>query len=159
MPTQTSELDRIDLEVLRQLQLDGRKSFTDLAEALEVSVGTIRNRYNRLREQNILHIIGWTDPVAAGYHAYARVNIEVRPTSKLRQVAQVLATLAEVSFLAFTSGAYDIEINLVCRDNAQLLRLMHEHIHPLEGVFQTNTTIYFEVLKWAAHDISRSQQG
>ena len=150
----TYKLDSMDFAILAHLQADGRRSFTALADELDVSVGTVRNRYNRLVQENILHIIGWTDPVRAGFNSYARVNIEVRPTALLHQVADQLLLLQEVTFLAFTSGSYDLEINLLCKDNLQLMEVMHEKIHKVEGVYETNTTIYFKVLKWASHDVS-----
>ena len=150
------KLDQLDIELMAALQDDGRMSFKDISELLEVSIGTIRNRYNRLVQDNVLHIIGWADPVRAGYNSYARINIEVRPTEKIRSVADQLLTIPEVSFLAITSGQYDLEINLVCRDNLHLLDIMHERIHKIEGIYETHTTIYFQVLKWASHDVSNA---
>lgn len=40
-------LDELNFQILVQLQKDGRKSFTELAEELGVSVGTVRNRVDR----------------------------------------------------------------------------------------------------------------
>jgi len=149
-------LDSMDLTILAHLQADGRKSFTDMAEEMGVSVGTIRNRYTKLVQDNVLHIVGWTDPVRAGYNSYARINIEVRPTEKIQSVAKQILKIPEVSFLAMTSGQYDLEINLVCKNNQHLLEVMHQHIHKVKGVYETNTTIYFKVLKWASHDVSNA---
>lgn len=148
------ELDQTDLAILQHLRVDGRRSFTDLSQELGVSVGMIRNRYNRLVQHNILHIIGWTDPVQAGLQAYARVVIKVRPTKHLEAVIQALQNIQEVSFLAVTTGNWDLEINLVCRSNDDLLKLMNEHILCIEGVYESSTTMYLKILKWASHDLS-----
>lgn len=148
------ELDQTDLAILQHLRVDGRRSFTDLSQELGVSVGMIRNRYNRLVQHNILHIIGWTDPVQAGLQAYARVVIKVRPTKHLEAVIQALQDIQEVSFLAVTTGNWDLEINLVCRSNDDLLKLMNEHILRIEGVYESSTTMYLKILKWASHDLS-----
>ena len=148
------ELDQTDLHILTQLRKDGRKSFTDLSHELGVSVGMVRNRYNRLLEHNILHIIGWTDPVQAGLQAYARVVIKVRPTKLLNSVISALQALDEVSFLAVTTGNWDLEINLVCTSNDSLLHLMNERILSIEGVHESSTTMYLKILKWASHDVS-----
>lgn len=148
------DLDKIDIEILAHLQRDGRKSFTDIAESLNTSVGTIRNRYNKLLENNVLHIIGWIDPTKTGYNAYARVNIEVRPTGLKHQVTDVLLNLPEASFVAFTAGQKDIEVNLICKNNPDLIHLMDNVILKIEGVYDTNTTVYLKVLKWASHNVS-----
>ena len=147
-------LDRTDIHILNSLGRDGRKSFTDLAQELGVSVGMVRNRYNRLVDEGILHIIGWTDPVKNGMNAYSRVVLKVRPTELISKVAEQLVDINEVSFVALTTGNYDLEINVTCRDNTALLGLMHNKIHTIEGVYETNTTMYMQILKWAAHNVS-----
>ena len=151
-----SELDDIDIQILTHLQHDGRKSFTDISQEMGVSVGMIRNRYQRLVEDKVLHIIGWTDPVKAGLNAYARINIKVRPTEMLNSVAEELSKIQEISFLALTSGDFDIEINMTCKNNKHFLDVTNEKIRPIKGVFDTNTTMYFDVLKWASHDVLNS---
>lgn len=152
------ELDQTDLHILQQLRIDGRKSFTDLASELRASVGMVRNRYNRLVEHNILHIIGWTDPVRAGLQAYARVVIKVRPTKFLEQVISEIQRIEEVSFLAVTTGNWDLEINLVCKSNDSLLKLMNERILQIKGVHESFTTMYLKILKWASHDLSSAMK-
>ncbi len=150
-------LDSVDVALLKYLRRDGRRSFTDLAQELNVSVGMVRNRYYRLVERGLLHIIGWTDPVKAGLNAYARVVLKVRPTELIREVADALMHIEEVSFVALTTGVYDLEINLTCRTNDHLLDVLHHQIHKLEGVFETSTTMYLKVLKWASHDVGELQ--
>lgn len=148
------DLDKIDMEILAHLQKDGRKSFTDIADEMNTSVGTIRNRYNKLLEKNVLHIIGWIDPTVVGYNAYARVNILVTPTTLKNEVANALLNLPEASFVALTAGKQDLEVNLICKNNIDFINLMDNVIHKIEGVYDTNTTVYLKVLKWASHNIS-----
>lgn len=157
--SKSTGLDKTDIHILNSLSEDGRRSFTDIAQELDVSVGMVRNRYKRLVEEGILHIIGWTDPVKNGMNAYARVVIKVRPTELIPQVAEKLTDIEELSFVALTTGTYDLEINVTCRNNSDLLDLMHEKIHPLKGVYETSTTMYLKILKWAAHNVSHSSGG
>jgi len=60
--------------------------------------------------------------------------------------------MPEVSFLAGTSGDYDLEVDVMCRDNDHLENFIGE-ISQIEGVFQTKTTIYFQVYKFAQPDL------
>jgi len=150
-----NNLDRLDKEILAQLQKDGRKSFTELAEEMGVAVNTIRNRYTKLVQDKVLHIIGWTDPVRTGYNSYARLVIKVTPPDLIRQVAKELLKIPEVTFVAITSGSYSLEINMMCQDNAELTELLHQKVYKITGVSDVQTTVYFEVLKWASHDVSQ----
>ena len=146
-------LDEFDQQLLKLLQLDGRMSFTDIAHELKVAVSTVRNRYNKLVDDKVLHILGWVDPTRSSYHAYSRVTIEIQPSSRIEQVADQLSQIEEVSFLAITSGPADIEVNLMCRDNKHLLEVMKEKIHAIKGVHRTTSTVYYEVRKWASHKL------
>jgi Lrp/AsnC family transcriptional regulator, regulator for asnA, asnC and gidA len=147
------DLDKTDIYILNTLSHDGRRSFTDLAHELNVSVGMVRNRYKRLVDNGFLHIIGWTDPVKTGMNAYARVIIKVRPAVLITEVAKKLTGIEEVSFVGLTTGTYDLEINITCRNNKELLDMMHQHIHPINGIYETSTTLYLKILKWAAHKV------
>lgn len=147
------QLDTLDYQILEQLIRDGRKSFTDIADELKVSVGTVRNRYNAFIENDLLTIIGRVNPEKIGFHTYAQILIKVRPVDKVRIVADKIAALPEVSFLAMTTGAFDLEVNVMCRDNEHLVQLMTNHITKMDGIFESATNIYFKVYKYAQPDL------
>ena len=157
MGAEKRKLDQFDQALVALLRQDGRMSFTDIAQQLDVSVSTVRNRYNRLVEDKVLHILGWVDPTKSDYLAYNRVTIEVRPSSKISSVISSLVEIEEVSFLAATSGASDIEINLVCHDNEHLLKVINEKVHTIDGVYKTESTVYYTVHKWASQQLKAVQ--
>lgn len=153
MKERNNNLDEFDQQLVKWLQKDGRMSFTDIASKLNVAVSTVRNRYKKLVDDKVLHILGWVDPTKSSYNSYSRVTIEIQPSSMIEEVASRLAEVEEVSFLAITSGPADIEVNLMCRDNKHLLEVMREKIHAVKGVHRTTSTVYYEVRKWASHDV------
>jgi Lrp/AsnC family transcriptional regulator, regulator for asnA, asnC and gidA len=146
-------LDELDFDLLQHLQHDGRVSFTDLANKLDVSVSTVRNRITRLVDEGTLSIIGRVNPTRTGFHAYAQVLISVRPVTLVNDVAAQLMVFPEVSFLAMTTGMNDLEINLMCRDNDHLTDTLRQ-IHQIDGIFETKTNMYFNILKLSQPDLS-----
>jgi len=145
-------LDDLDFSILNYLQQDGRISFTVIAEKLNVSIGTIRTRFNRLIKEGTINIVGRVDPEKVGFRSYAHIAVFVRPATLKEAVAKKIAVMPEVSFLAMTSGPYDLEVNVMCRDNDHLLCFVNE-LSKIDGVYQTNTTIYFKVYKYAQPDL------
>ncbi len=145
-------LDELDFSILSFLQQDGRMSFTDMADQLKVSVGTIRTRVNKLIEDGTVNIIGRVDPDKVGFRAYAHIAVYVRPATMKEAVAKKITGYPEVSFLAMTSGDYDLEVDVMCRDNDHLIEFVNT-ISSIEGVNQTKTTIYFKVYKYAQPDL------
>jgi len=151
--SRVAPLDDLDFAILVQLQQDGRMSFTDLAEKLNVSISNIRMRVTKLLEEKTIQVVGRVNPERVGFHAYANVKISVRPANMIDQVADVLMGYKEISFMAITSGDYDLEIDVMCRDNNHLVELVNGRISRLDGVYQTQTNMYFKVLKFAQPDL------
>jgi Lrp/AsnC family transcriptional regulator for asnA, asnC and gidA len=146
-------LDKLDFDIVSCLQQDGRMSFTEMAEKLDVSVGTVRTRMNKLVEDGTINIIGRVDPEKVGFHAYAHIAVYVRPATLKEKLAKKIARLPEVSFLAMTSGEYDLEVDVMCRDNDHLMEFV-DKISAYQGIHQTKTTLYFRVYKYAQPDLA-----
>lgn len=146
-------LDELDFSILSYLQQDGRMSFTVIAEKLGVSIGTIRTRFNKLIEDSTINIVGRVDPDKVGFRSYAHIAVYVRPATLKEKVAQQIMIMPEVSFLAMTSGDYDLEVDVMCRDNDHLVKFVNE-LSNINGVNQTKTTIYFKVYKYAQPDLN-----
>ena len=151
-PSNNGTLDEMDFSILSCLQEDGRMSFTVIAERLKVSVGTIRTRLNKMIEDGTVNIIGRVNPDKVGFNSYAHIAVFIRPATLKEKVAQAISILPEVSFLAMTSGDYDLEVDVMCRNNDHLVEFVNE-ISKIEGVDQTKTTLYFKVYKFAQPDL------
>jgi len=81
------QFDDLDYAILAYLQKDGRKSFTEIASALNIATNTVRNRVTRLREENIIKIIARVHPYYAGFDAFADVRVSVEPSNLIESVA------------------------------------------------------------------------
>ncbi|MBD2700966.1 Lrp/AsnC family transcriptional regulator [Spirosoma sp. BT702] len=147
-------LDELDFAILGQLQQDGRRSFTEMAEQLGVSVSTIRTRASKLIEDKTIQIVGRVNTQKVGFRAYVHIKIAVRPAKLIASVAQQLQEFREVSFLAITSGDFDLQVDVMCRDNDHLLEILNDRIPQIEGVYQTKTDMYFKILKYAQPDLN-----
>jgi len=152
MKKTSSKLDDLDFSILTYLQKDGRMSFTVIAKKLKVSIGTIRTRFNKLIKDGSVSIIGRVNPEKVGFHSYAHIAVYVRPATLKEKVAQRIVGFPEVSFLALTSGEFDLEVDVMCRDNDHLVEFV-DRISKITGVHQTKTRIYFRVYKFAQPDL------
>ncbi len=87
-------------------------SFTVIAEKLKVSIGTVRTRFNKMIDDGTINIIGRVNPDKVGFRCYAHIAVFVRPATFKEIVATKISKLPEVSFLAMTSGDYDLEVDV-----------------------------------------------
>ena len=137
-------LDAVDQRIIEALQRNGRESFRRIAASVGVSEATIRARYGRLCEDDILQVTGITNPLGLGFEAQAMVGI--RTTGPPEPVANEIATWQEAGYVVITAGQFDIIVELLCGDRRQLLDLTNR-IRALDTVASTESFLYLELLK------------
>lgn len=141
-------MDQIDLDIISFLQSDGRKPFTEIAKALDISEGTVRNRVARLIEDGVLQIVGLIDPNRFGYEAPAMIGVSVQPPL-LEQVAETVANFPEVSYLIMVSGEFDLFVEVLCRDLDHLASFLNDKLLKVPGITDTQTFITLRTYKLA----------
>ena len=137
-------LDAIDQGIIEALQKNGREPFRRIAAELGVSEATVRARYSRLCDENILQVTGVTNPLELGFDAQAMVGI--RTSGAPEPVADEIAKWHEAGYVVVTAGQYDILVELVCADRRELLELTNK-IRSLEGVASTESFLYLALWK------------
>jgi Lrp/AsnC family transcriptional regulator for asnA, asnC and gidA len=141
-------MDEVDQKIMRLLQEDGRRPFTEIAAACGVSEGTVRNRVARLTEEGVLRIVGIADPYRLGYNAPTIVGVDVAP-GFLEQAAAEIAKFEEVSYLVLTAGAFDLLVEVFARDNEQFTQFLTQKLHRVEGIQRTETFFILRSYKLA----------
>ena len=126
-------MDQIDLDIISFLQSDGRIPFTDIAKALDVSEGTVRNRVARLIEDRILQIVGMVDPYRLGFDASDLISVSVQPPL-LEKVVDTISKFPEVSYPIMVSGEFDLLVEVLCRDREHLASFLNEKMLRVPGV-------------------------
>jgi len=139
-------MDQLNLDIIALLQHDGRKSYTEIAQILNVSEGTIRNRVAKLLEDHIIQIVGMADPYQLGYDAPAIIGISVQPQC-MDEVSRELVALPQVSYLVMVSGEYDLLVEVMCRDRDELTALLNDKIRIIDGVTRTQTFFILHTYK------------
>ena len=138
-------LDPVGRSILRQLQQDGRRSYTAIAAAVGLSETAVRQRVKALLDSGMLQIVAIADPQTLGFGVMASVGVMADGDS--RAVADALSAIAEVDYCVLTSGRYDVQLEVVCRDNEHLLTVLNDQIRTVDGVRDTETAICLRVHK------------
>jgi len=153
-------MDELDLGIIEYLQHDGRMPFTEIAQLLNVSEGTIRNRVARLIENRTLHIVGLIDPSRLGFDAPAMIGITVQGEN-IEDVATEIASFPEVSYLIMVSGEYDLIVEVLCRDRQHLATFLNQSLRQVAGVMRSQTFMTLRTFKMAygARPMTELSQG
>jgi Lrp/AsnC family transcriptional regulator, regulator for asnA, asnC and gidA len=137
-------LDHVDQSIIEALQKNGRESFRRIAAEIGVSEATVRARYGRLCDDDILQVTGVTNPLGLGFDAMAMVGI--RTGGSPEPVADEISKWEEAGYVIVTAGQYDILVELVCADRRQLLELT-SRIRALDSVVSTESFLYLAMWK------------
>jgi Lrp/AsnC family transcriptional regulator for asnA, asnC and gidA len=143
--TEHVHLDELDHRLIDALRANGRTPFRPLATQLGVSEATVRNRYARLVEGNVLQVTAVTNPMALGYDAVAMLGLSVQGPPDA--VADELKRWEEAVYVVVVAGRFDLLVEVVARDRRDLLALMNR-IRSLESVTASETFLYLDLRKY-----------
>ncbi|HTT86854.1 MAG TPA: Lrp/AsnC family transcriptional regulator [Acidimicrobiales bacterium] len=138
-------LDDVDKRIVEQLQEDGRRPYTQIAPVVGLSEAAVRQRVQRLVEAGVIQIVGVTDPKMLGFGRQAMIGLSVEGDT--RGVADTLAAIDEVVYVVLTAGSFDVLIEVVVKDDEELLELLNDKIRGIDGVRDTQSFMYLRIHK------------
>jgi Lrp/AsnC family transcriptional regulator, regulator for asnA, asnC and gidA len=147
-PRGVDTLDPIDRRIIGALQAEGRRPYSRIAADVGVSESSVRYRVARLEETGMLQIVGIADPLRIGFDRMALIGLKVRPGA-LDDVCRAVTAFPETSYVAALAGAYDVIVEVVCRDTPHFKELLTERLHTTDGVEAAESFLVLEIHKMA----------
>ena len=118
-------LDKLDRQILRSLQIDGRATYDQIAEEVSLSPSAVLRRVKRLEQNKVIdRYVALVQPesVGLGLTAYINVRLEKQSESHKRNPMDVfrasVLTWPEVVECAALTGEMDYLLRLLLRDMA-----------------------------------------
>lgn len=135
-------MDEIDAKILNLLKTDSRLPFTEIAQVMGLSEGTIRRRIHNLVDTQV--ITGFTIKTK-GLKPRALVLVTILPSTPTSQVAERVSKVEGVETVYEVAGQMDIVLTISRKDIGSINQGIDE-IRGFEGVQQTNTL--FVLREW-----------
>ena len=141
------KLDSIDYNILAELQKDGRKSASHIAEKINVSIPTITERIKKLQESGV--IIGFqviVNPTSIGLDVSAIITIISGSSQHYKKVTLEAEKTREVVQCFSTTGNGSHTL-LIATKNSKTLEELLRKIQSWPGVTRTETQIILSSYK------------
>ncbi|MCP4603290.1 MAG: Lrp/AsnC family transcriptional regulator [Proteobacteria bacterium] len=138
--------DRIDLTILRELEIDAGQTTKSLAAKLGMNRITVGKRMNNLVTRRIAKPTAIVDPRILGYRVRANMVLNTSPKS-IDAVAEELASFEFVQHVIITAGRYDIIVWALFRDNDDLSRFATGQVAQIRGLKNLETLINLAIPK------------
>jgi Lrp/AsnC family transcriptional regulator for asnA, asnC and gidA len=108
-------LDDLDVSILSHLEEDGRRSYSEIADALGVAVSTVSTRVAKLIDRNVVSITAIINPQEVGLEAPATLLIAIQPRF-FDEVVETIIACPEVVYASMTTGRQNLIVDVLCRN-------------------------------------------
>lgn len=139
------EIDDLDRGIIKELSVDGRMSFKEIAGRLNVTEKTIRLRYKSLIEREIFEVVGVVNPIALGLKSGAIIQLKVKPYS-IPSVIEELKKIKVIRYITLTSGDYPLLVQIAVPDYREITNTVLK-LNQIQEITETNSIVQLEVYK------------
>ncbi|MCM4083977.1 Lrp/AsnC family transcriptional regulator [Actinoplanes sp. TRM 88003] len=150
MRAESVDLDELDTAILRELQLDARKTNREVAAAVGVSPTTALDRTRALRRRGVIRgAILDVDLKAVGRPVQALIAIRIRPPSRrnIEAFREWVSTLPDTLGLYVTTGTDDFIVHVAVPDNDSLYEFVIDRLTQRPEVADVRTSIVYEHIR------------
>jgi Lrp/AsnC family transcriptional regulator, leucine-responsive regulatory protein len=138
--TPATEIDDLDLALLRALASDARQSQRSLARQIEMSPPAVADRLARLERSGVIrgyHVdIDWA---ALGYPVVVYLAVTAGAGMDLSEIIRAIRAMPEAEDMTVVTGSLDLLVRLRVRDHSHLRELLLTQIFQISGVQRTET--------------------
>ena len=135
------QLNQLDWEIIAELQKNGREANSSIAKKLDVTEGTVRQRFKKLLEAGVLKVSGQLNPEFLEDHMMVMVGMTVQESRRLEELFHSISDLDEVHSVAMTAGRYDLMAQVIVSNNAGLVTFLTGSLAGVDGIASTETFV------------------
>lgn len=133
-------MDELDREILSILRRDARKPYTEIAEQVGTSEGTVRNRVERMTDEGVIE--RFTVATRTG-NVKAMIELDVAVDVNTSTLGERVADWEQVDFVWQVSGEEDIVLVVDAADTQSVNQLITK-ARELEEVVNTKTRLILD---------------
>jgi Lrp/AsnC family transcriptional regulator for asnA, asnC and gidA len=133
------EIDKIDLDILKNLSSNAKISFTDLASKILVSPSTVHVRVKKMEDAGIIK--NFTINInysMLGYTFTAYLGVFLDNSNTYGEVVSKLKLIPQITVIDFTTGPFSIFCKIRSRDS-ESARDVLIRIQSIVGIQRTET--------------------
>ena len=140
-------IDDIDREILISLQQEGRKTASQIANELNLTVPTITERIRKLQEGSVIKAFqAIIDPRSVGLDVTAIITVISSSSDKHKNVIEKVKETPEVVQCFSTTGMGSLML-WVATENSQTLEELLRNIQSWPNVTRTETQVILSAYK------------
>lgn len=139
-------MDKIDQELIVELQKNGRQSYVKLAQAVGVAEATVKNRVKGLVDKGYIDITAVAHLDKLGYDFVGIMGLQVE-LSELKRVGYELARLPNVCYVSHVTGRYDLILIIVTKSSRMFAEFVEDVMSTFPSILRIETFVALNTYK------------
>ncbi len=135
-------LDQLNCDILIRLK-DGRRSFREIAEELEVTENTVRSRVNRMTESGQMEIKALVEPEAIPGGQLIVVGVKLS-TMDLVKKGEEISRLRGVLGVKVVTGRFDLLVDVLLEEDFNLLEFYTQEVSRIKDIDSVETFVVYK---------------
>ncbi len=136
------KIDKTNMEIIKHLR-DGRKSFKEIADSLNLSENTVRSRVTKLTENEVLEICGLSDPEKLPGHSMVIIGIKLQSMDLVKK-GKEFSRLKGVASVSVVTGRYDLIAIIMLKENFGLLEFYTDEVSKVKGIQSVESFVVYK---------------
>lgn len=152
-------LDKVDIDILKVMMQDARKSYRQISKITGVSTPTVESRIRRMFEVGLIKkIIPFFDPdkVLEGIIALITFRVD---NSNLEEIAKKLSEINEIRSIFLTTGESNLMLRIILKDSKDLQGFISSKIKEFGNIQVISSQIITQTIKDEQGIIIREELG
>lgn len=141
-PVAAAALDDLDVQIIRALREDARKSHRALSKEVPLSPPAIGDRIARMERLGVIRRytveLGWSE---AGYPLLVHMAISIGAGSDLATVVKALRSIPELAAAHIVTGQWDVLVRFRMRDQVDLQNVLLGQVWQIPGIHRVETNL------------------
>jgi Lrp/AsnC family transcriptional regulator for asnA, asnC and gidA len=139
------QLDKIDLQIIRLLQNDGRTASSEIAKTTGVPEATVRYRLKKLIDRQFIQIVAAANPIKLGFGIAACINIEAE-TRQVNHVIEELEKIERVAYIAQMTSFPNVVVETYIESINELHDLLSQ-VEMIDGITRAETAFIRRIVR------------
>jgi Lrp/AsnC family transcriptional regulator for asnA, asnC and gidA len=136
----TMRVDKVDWDIIRILEKNGRAANKDIAAKIGVSEGTVRNRIKKLTDHQFLRIRGLTNPNDRTDESLVYMGIKIAVNRDSIKVSEAVAKLSGVKSVVVVTGRYDLLVEVYV-EPYNIIRFLSTELAKIDSIVAVESFI------------------
>ena len=134
------KLDKHDRNILKELELDGRKAYSSIAQKLDISNTMVNQRVNKMIEHGVIDgIKPVIDEKKIGFDWGSFTGLTLEKDIDSGRIINELEAIPEITECYYVTGSYTLFVRITATTHQHMREILYNKLDHIKGILKTDS--------------------